>query len=114
MRLDPVESSLHALGPGLTRDFLVHHRLCPMALAPDGSLAVAVAPDAILDGLQDIEASYDLPVTPEGATEDEVLRLIERLTTRADRTVELERADAGDEDTRTDVRDLANQPPVIR
>src|SRR6185295_12577086 len=39
---------------------------------------------------------------------------IERLTTRSERTIELARADHGTDDLAADVRDLANQPPVIR
>jgi hypothetical protein len=35
------------LAPGLTREFLLHHRICPRALADDGTLTIAVAPDAL-------------------------------------------------------------------
>jgi general secretion pathway protein E len=47
-------------------------------------------------------------------TRDEVERLIERLTTHADRSIELSRVDTTSDDLATDIRDLANQPPVIR
>lgn len=109
--LDPVPLSLAV---GLTREYLIHHRLCPKAIAAEGHLVVATAPEAILDGLDDVAFAYGLPAVAEPTSEDEVLRFIERLTTRAERTVELERADAGDEEMATDVRDLVNQPPVIR
>ena len=108
---DPIALSL---ATGLTREFLIHHRFCPKGIDTGGSLIVATAPDALLDGLDDLAFAYNSPTIAEPATNDEVQRLIERLTTRAERTVELERADAGDEEMTTDVRDLVNQPPVIR
>ena len=114
MRPDTTDLKPLALAAGLTREYLVHHRLCPKALDAEGQLVVASAPDAILDGLDDVACAYGLRTITEPATEDDVLRLIERLTTRAERSVELERADVGDEETATDVRDLVNQPPVIR
>jgi general secretion pathway protein E len=98
----------------LSREYLVHHRICPKAFRADGQLTVASAPHAILEGLEDVAFAYGVPTVAEPTSEDEVLRLIERLTTRAERIVELERADTGDEDRATDIRDLVNQPPVIR
>ncbi|MEP6622664.1 MAG: GspE/PulE family protein [bacterium] len=103
-----------SLATGLTREFLLHHRFCPKAVDEGGHLVVASAPDALLDGLDDLAFAYGAPAVAESASTDEVLRLIERLTTRAERTVELERANASDEEMATDVRDLVNQPPVIR
>jgi len=55
-----------------------------------------------------------LPVTLETVERDELERLVERLTTRAERTIELARVDSGADDGATDVRESANQPPVIR
>jgi general secretion pathway protein E len=60
---------------------------------------------------------YGSRVEPEQASGDDVDRLIERLTTRAERAIELGRSDGrGDteDDSTADVRDLANQPPVVR
>lgn len=102
-----------ALAEGVSREYLLHHRLCPKSRGDDGSVIVAVAPNALLDGLDDIACAYHCIVVAEPATGDEVERLIERLTTRSDRDIEL--ASAGDDDDlAADVRDLANQPPVIR
>jgi type II secretory ATPase GspE/PulE/Tfp pilus assembly ATPase PilB-like protein len=102
------------LAPGLTRDFLLHHRLCPKAVDDRGRLLVAVAPDALLGGVDDLAFAYRRPATTEIAAADEIERLVERLTTRAERSIELARASADDDSLSTDVRDLANQPPVIR
>lgn len=102
------------LAPGLTRDYLLHHRLCPKALGADGTLIVAGTDDALLAGIDDIEFAYRLPVSRETVERQELERLIERLTTRTERSVELARIDTGNDDLATDVRDMANQPPVIR
>lgn len=102
-----------ALADGLTREFLVHHGLCPREITARGTLLVAAAPGAHLDALHDVGFAYGLRAEPEEASADEVERLIERLSARADREIEMARDVSGD-DLATDVRDLANQPPVIR
>src|SRR5262245_9514156 len=103
-----------SLAPGLTRDYLLHHRLCPKSMGSDGLLIVAAAPNALLGGLDDIAYAYRLPVTCEIVEQSELERLVERLTTHAERSVELARIDTNSDDMASDVRDLANQPPVIR
>jgi type II secretory ATPase GspE/PulE/Tfp pilus assembly ATPase PilB-like protein len=104
-----------SLAEGLSREYLLHHRVCPRAFGDDGALLVATAPDAQLDALDDIAVAYHCKVAAEPATADELERLIERLTNRAEREIELAHADgADDESLTTDVRDLANQPPVVR
>ena len=104
-----------ALAEGVSRDFLLHHRVCPRSFGENGALVVATAPDARRDALDDLSVAYRCRVVAEPATQDEVERLIERLTSREEGGVHLEHADAfGDADLATDVRDLANQPPVVR
>ena len=102
-----------ALAEGLTREFLLHHRLCPRRVEADGALLVAAAPGAVLDALDEIAFAYGIEARAEETSAEEVERLIERMATRADRRIELEQGTAADE-TATDVRDLASQPPVIR
>jgi general secretion pathway protein E len=106
--------SMPALAAGLTREYLLHHRLCPKAITADGVLVVAATADAFRDGALDIAHAYRRPITHETVERQELERLVERLTTRAERSVELARADTNGDDLATDVRDLANQPPVIR
>ena len=101
------------LAEGITREFLLHHRLCPRDVAPDGMLLVAAADGALLEAVDDLAYAYGRPVQVEPAPAAEVERMIERLSTRAERLIELARVH-GDDDLATDVRDLANQPPVIR
>jgi type II secretory ATPase GspE/PulE/Tfp pilus assembly ATPase PilB-like protein len=108
--------TLLELADGVSREYLLHHRLCPKSFTDDGRLVVAAAPDAIRDALDDLSIAYRRGVIAEDATADEVERLIERITTRAERSIELARIDADgrDDALATDVRDLANQPPVVR
>jgi general secretion pathway protein E len=102
----------------VSREFLLHHRLCPSEFDSDGRLIVAAAPGALLNAVEDICLAYRTRVTIEPAPYPEVERLIERLTTEADRRIELAvNAGASVEDPgdlAADVRDLATQPPVIR
>ena len=42
------------LADGLSREYLIHHRVCPRAFTAEGTLVVATAPDAQLDALDDI------------------------------------------------------------
>lgn len=107
------------LAPGLSREYLVYHGVCPQSIRNDGTLLVAIAPDALLpDALDDIEIAYACPAVGQVTPRDEVDRLIARLTTESDRLVELARDGfAGDQERdelTADVRDLATQPPVVR
>jgi general secretion pathway protein E len=103
-----------ALADGLTRDYLLHHRVCPTGYADGGAVRISAAPDALLDdALDDLRLVYGAEVVVEPASLGDVERAIERLTTRAGRDIELARVDHDDERT-ADVRDLATQPPVVR
>jgi general secretion pathway protein E len=73
---------------------------------------VSAAPDALLDGVDEIAYAYGRPVLVAPAPASEVEQMIERLWSRSERAVEL--AAVREDDMATDVRDLANQPPVIR
>lgn len=98
----------------VTRDFLVHHHLCPAEVLPDGDLAVAVSERSLVEGLDDLSIAYGRRVVPRECTEEEVEVLIERLTAGGGGDVEVALGgDVGDP-VAADVRDLANQAPVIR
>ena len=104
-----------ALAPGVSREYLLHHRICPMSIGEDGMLVVAHAPDHLEEGVNELAGAYSRPARLNAVSLPELERLIERVTTQNERSIELARADVGDEDDLTaDVRDLANQPPVIR
>src|SRR5215211_7103398 len=89
-----------ALADGLSREYLLHHRVCPRGFAEDGAtLVLATAPDALLDdAVDDVALAYGLPVRVEPASVAEIERLIERLTTLAERPIELSRADGTGDD----------------
>src|SRR5215217_1346396 len=102
------------LAAGVTREYLLHHRLCPKSTTDDGSLVLATTADSLLSGADDIAFAYGRSVAFETVPREELERLIERLTTRSERTIELAKADSATDTLSADVRDLANQPPVIR
>jgi general secretion pathway protein E len=114
----PHDSEPLALADGLTRDFLLHHRCCPLALGTEGTLVVATDPDVAPEALDDLAVAYGRRVVAQDVAPAELERLIERLVTRADRSIELEQANAAsaDEDGAgtADIRDLASQAPVVR
>src|SRR5262245_21754694 len=110
MEQTPVPFTLET---GITRAYLLHHRVCPKAFADDGSLVIAVTDGSILAGADDIAFAYRRPATFETVPREELERLVERITTRSERSIELARTNQTSDDT-ADVRDLANQPPVIR
>jgi general secretion pathway protein E len=114
---DPVpvdEDSPLALSGGLSREYLLHHRACPVAMQGDGSILVAVAAPYIESALDDIAVAYGRDTSVREVSADELHRLIERITTRTDRAVEITRVELSDDEVAADVRDLANQPPVVR
>ena len=101
---------------GVSRAYLLHHGVCPRGRTATGALVVAVRPDAFREALDELALAYACRVITDDVSADELGRLIERLTTQTERLVELARVDAEGEadDLGTDVRDLANQPPVVR
>jgi len=110
------------LAEGLSREFLLHHGLCPKERREDGTIVVAVGPDVVRDALDDVAFVYRAPVIAAEVKTEELERLIERLTTHNDQAISLRGENAfvtldvgpQDDDLTTDVRDLANQPPVVR
>ena len=112
--MPPTSATRLTLAEGLSRDYLLHHRVCPKDFAESGEVIVAVGPDALLDSLDDIALVYRRKVVMEEVSGQDVDRLIERLTTQSERSIELARPNFGDDDLTADVRDMANQPPVIR
>src|SRR6185312_4602611 len=102
-----------ALTGGVSREYLLHHRVCPTAITAEGALVVAVAPDALVpEALDDLVLAYRRPILPETTPREEVERLIARLTAGADSSPTVGRADVDDEALVADVRDVANSAPV--
>jgi len=106
-------AELQPLADGLSREYLLWHRLCPLSKNAVGALRVAVAPGALVDGLDDLSLLYDAEIERVELSQQEVERLIDRATESITTDVELTRSEeAGD--VQADARDLATQPPVIR
>lgn len=111
------------LAERVSREFLVHHRLCPLAWGPSGELRVATGADALHGGLDDLSIAYRRPVVAEPVSADVLDALIAHLTggdpgegrgpTDPDLDA-LSTVAADDEPFVSDIRDLANQPPVVR
>lgn len=78
-------------------------------------MVLAVRDDPSDVAMTELGALYGTPVHTEAVTATEFEQLVERIATESDRLVSLDRITDEIEDERTaDVRDLANQPPVIR
>lgn len=107
------------LNPDLHREFLIHHRVCPMRCDPDGALVVGLAAGGSHEAAAEIGQSYGTAIRCEVISDDELDRSIERLAAAAEYAVSIDRVGADsseepDDDLGTDLRALANQPPVIR
>ncbi|HEX5180134.1 MAG TPA: GspE/PulE family protein [Gemmatimonadaceae bacterium] len=99
------------LASGISREYLLYHRVCPRLFAPDGALVVATAPDAVVpDALDDLAVVYGRRIVAEEMPRHEVERLIARLTSAGDATLTVSRED--DDALVADVRDVANSAPV--
>ncbi len=111
---DSEDMQLIPLAGRVSREFLVHHRLCPAEVLADGALAVCVTASSVVEGLDDLSIAYDRPVVPREVSPDEMDVLIARLTSTEEGRLELAQAQSEDVGVTTDIRDLANQPPVVR
>lgn len=110
-----LRAEITALPPCITKEFLLHHRMCPMGVDGEGRLRVAVAPEALACGLDDLSFVYRAAIDEHPVSTSELVSLIERAVRAGDRDVHLDREiDPDGDDLAADVRDLANQPPVVR
>jgi general secretion pathway protein E len=98
----------------ISKAFLTHHRICPDGTLPGGELSVAVTEDSLLEGLDAVSVAYDCPVATRIVGTDELDLLLARLTASAEGDVEVGPLDSRDGPLTSDIRDLANQPPVVR
>lgn len=93
----PTSPSSLRFADGLSREFLLHHRVCPLSLGDAGDLDVAVAPDAALDAVDEVAFAYRPRVRSVRTTDcssQELEQLVERLTTATEREIELSRGDS--------------------
>ncbi|HTL96336.1 MAG TPA: GspE/PulE family protein [Gemmatimonadaceae bacterium] len=102
-----------ALAGGVSREYLLHHRVCPTQITDEGALVVAVAPDALVpEALDDLGLAYRRPIVVETTPREEVERLIARLTSGTEPALTVAHPGEDDEALVADVRDVANSAPV--
>jgi type II secretory ATPase GspE/PulE/Tfp pilus assembly ATPase PilB-like protein len=120
------------LAPGLSPEFLAHHRVCPVgyedqrpadAAAPERVLVVAVEPESCVAALDDLSIAYGCEIAPHTVDAPELDRLLDQIEWRSRDSLaevgislgdESPEAATDDDTTLADARDLASQPPVIR
>jgi general secretion pathway protein E len=102
-------------------EYLEYYRMLPLEVAAD-HLRVAVAGEPSAEALDDLKDSYGLPLEIVAVSEEEIREAIRQTFAASESVLELVRdlsagaeavSEVGDEQL-ADVRDLANQPPVIR
>jgi general secretion pathway protein E len=104
-----------ALLPGwVGRDFLLRHRICPLEVPADGPVRVAVGPSYRPDGLDDLAVVYGRPLAIEPVEDLDLEASIERVVATSEQAVQLEPGAAVTDSSASDMRELANQPPVVR
>ncbi len=101
------------LPESLSREFLLEHRVCPVGRHADGRVIVAAAEDAPIGAIDELALAFGVPVFAEPTARDEVERQIERLTAIADNSREPDIQPAAGPDDE-DIRNLANEAPVVR
>jgi general secretion pathway protein E len=96
---------------GLAREFLLHHGACPLEIGEAGALVVGVTPGHYATVLDDLEALYARRIETKALSPADLEQAVELLFSREpnEADVPIDANGAG-----ADVRELADQPPVIR
>ncbi len=108
-----------ALTSDLTREYLLHHGVCPARIDDDGRLVVALTESGSREAVDEVGASFGRATTVELVEPGELDRLIARGSAGAEHALRFGASSldtsVGDQDELSaDTRALANQPPVIR
>ncbi len=53
-----LQTSSLTLASGLTREYLLHHRLCPTRVDEDGTIVIAITDNSLLGGADDVAFAY--------------------------------------------------------
>ena len=102
-------------------EYLEYYRMLPLEIAAD-HLRVAIAGEPNAEALDDLRDSYGVPLELVPVGEEEIRDAIRQIFAASESVLELVRdlstsvapaGEIGDEQL-ADVRDLANQPPVVR
>jgi general secretion pathway protein E len=98
---------------GMSPRFLRQSLVFPLAI-DEGSLTLAMADPLDFETINAVQGFSKLEVTPQLATEQEILDAIDRYYTEGDRQSAVAGFAAGDEDDLEHLRDMASEAPVIR
>ena len=117
----PVLQSTLPIAELFSAEYLEYYRFLPLGVE-DGVLRVAVSGAQNPDALRDLETSFSATLDLVETEREELLSSIRQLFSAATSVVEMVRdlgahagfADLADPSELADVRDLANQPPVIK
>jgi len=102
------------LASSLSRGFLLHHRICPLRFLPGDALVVAVEETSLLSGLDDLSVAYERSIVTEEIPANDIQTMIDRLAGSGGRALEVGVHGEEGSELRSDLVDLANQPPVVR
>lgn len=97
----------------MTRDYLLHHKVCPTSIDANGVLEIAASSGAYLDAVEEIGMLYGRRTTLRDEPVDALERMIERLASADAIETEGDGIDSASIGT-ADVRAIANEPPVVR
>lgn len=89
------QQPVSALADGVTREYLLHHRVCPDVIETSGAMVIAASPSAYLEAIPELGVAYGCRVTTREVEDGDVERMIERLTARGDSAV-VDATSAGD------------------
>lgn len=105
------------LAPQLAREYLVHHGVCPLRFESDGTLVVGVSESGCYDAVADVGIAYEATTRAEPLTDRELEQSIEGLSISAENSLQQHDGPSAvpeDDALDADLRELANQPPVVR
>jgi general secretion pathway protein E len=105
----PVGSEVEGLSPRFLRQSCVF----PVAIA-EGTLTLAMADPLDFETINVVQSFTHLEVSPQLASEQEILDSIDRFYSHADRESAAAQFGTGDEEDLEHLRDMASEAPVIR
>src|SRR4051794_33983327 len=102
----PDQKSLQ-LAPGVSREYLLHNRVCPAGWTAEGDMQIAVGQRPDPSALDDLAFAYRCKVLATPVTDSELEQLIERLATTSDDSLHIGTSSDSADTQLSDIRDLA-------
>ncbi len=98
----------------ISREFMLRHRVCPVAAEAPGRLTLSIAPAHNALAVDAIGRLTGREIDTRSASDSELEQQIERIAAVRARSAESEVLSQDEDLSLEDVRELANQPPVAR